>query len=109
LKRIWGDEYTFLLLIGLSIHKEEDREEGRRKLRAMMSDYEDDRENEDEDEDDGEPSERVIQSHFTDYNFTAEEVEFINKGWGSSEMFVHGYLWAQVLQGRGLRGGEGHC
>jgi hypothetical protein len=109
LKRIWGDEYTFLLLIGLSIHKEEDREEGRRKLRAMMSDYEDDRENEDEDEDDGEPSERVIQSHFADYNFTAEEVEFINKGWGSSEMFVHGYLWAQVLQGRGLRGGEGHC
>lgn len=36
LKENWGGEFKFLRAYGLSIHKEEDREEGRLILRAMM-------------------------------------------------------------------------
>ncbi|KAM7200324.1 hypothetical protein V8F20_005301 [Naviculisporaceae sp. PSN 640] len=37
LKRNWGSEYKFLKTHGLDIHNEEDREEGRRIVRATMS------------------------------------------------------------------------
>lgn len=37
LKKHWGGEYRFLLTYGLSIFKEEDREEGRGILRALMT------------------------------------------------------------------------
>ncbi|KAL5366367.1 hypothetical protein BJX96DRAFT_31768 [Aspergillus floccosus] len=37
LKTHWGNEYRFLLSHGLSIYKNEDREEGRAILRALMS------------------------------------------------------------------------
>ncbi|KAK4159267.1 hypothetical protein QBC43DRAFT_294202 [Cladorrhinum sp. PSN259] len=33
----WGGEFKFLAAYGLSIHKEEDREEGRRIARAMIA------------------------------------------------------------------------
>ncbi|KAK4033178.1 hypothetical protein C8A01DRAFT_40370 [Parachaetomium inaequale] len=36
LKRHWDGEFKFLLAYGMSIYKEEDREEGRRIVRAMM-------------------------------------------------------------------------
>jgi hypothetical protein len=36
LKREWGDEFKFLTTYGLSIYKDEDRDEGRRIVRAMM-------------------------------------------------------------------------
>ncbi|KAK4155335.1 hypothetical protein C8A00DRAFT_42055 [Chaetomidium leptoderma] len=36
LKREWGGEFKFLTAHGLSIYKEEDRDEGRRMARAMM-------------------------------------------------------------------------
>jgi hypothetical protein len=41
LAKHWGGEYKFLMMYELSIYKEEDREEGRRILRAFMSDTED--------------------------------------------------------------------
>ncbi|KAK3988224.1 hypothetical protein QBC44DRAFT_293333 [Cladorrhinum sp. PSN332] len=33
----WGGEFKFLAAYGLSIHKDEDREEGRRIARAMIA------------------------------------------------------------------------
>lgn len=36
LKKNWGDEYHFLRAYGLSIYKDEDREEGRRIVRGLM-------------------------------------------------------------------------
>ena len=33
----WGGEFKFLAAYGLSIYKEEDREEGRRIVRGMMA------------------------------------------------------------------------
>ncbi len=36
LKRDWGGEFKFLTTHGLSIYKEDDRDEGRRMARAMM-------------------------------------------------------------------------
>ncbi|KAK4182170.1 hypothetical protein QBC35DRAFT_396505 [Podospora australis] len=36
LQRHWGGEFKFLQAYGLSIYKEEDREEGRRIVRAFM-------------------------------------------------------------------------
>lgn len=41
LKQHWGGEFQFLIVYGLSIHKDEDRDEGRRIARAMMEDDED--------------------------------------------------------------------
>ncbi|KAL8388806.1 hypothetical protein RB595_008944 [Gaeumannomyces hyphopodioides] len=41
LKRGWGGEFKFLAAYGLSIYKDEDRDEGRRIVRAMMEHDED--------------------------------------------------------------------
>ncbi|KAK4157175.1 hypothetical protein C8A00DRAFT_29886 [Chaetomidium leptoderma] len=81
LERNWGGEFNFLRCYSLSIHKDEDRDEGRRIARAMM---EQDEQDEDEDED----PERSLQAHFADYNFTPEELDFIEAGWGNTEAFM---------------------
>ena len=84
LKRHWGGEFKFLLAHQLSIYKDEDRDEGRRIVRAMMEAEEDD-----EDEDGGVGNdERALQAHAADYNFAKEELDFIERGWGSSEGFM---------------------
>jgi hypothetical protein len=100
LKKNFQSEFHFLRQHGLSIYKEEDREEGRSILRAMSnlaSDYEDDdddekdEEDEDEEEDD-EDNEQALMGHMTDYLFTEPELEFIEERWGNSMnfMYTHG-------------------
>ncbi|KAL2024417.1 hypothetical protein VTK56DRAFT_8228 [Thermocarpiscus australiensis] len=88
LKRNFGDEFKFLLQHGLSIYKEEDREEGRAIARALMEEDDDD---EDDDEDEDEDEEFNPEGHFADYHFTDEELDFIENGWGNSEMFMLSY------------------
>ncbi|KAL2128193.1 hypothetical protein VTI74DRAFT_9529 [Chaetomium olivicolor] len=106
LKRHWGGEFKFLAAHGLSIYKDEDRDEGRRIVRAMMQKHEDeDRDMLTEggsgsrtgrsnglpgwlDDDVAEDSELSLEGHFADYNFTEEELEFIEGGWGNSESFM---------------------
>ncbi|KAK4137912.1 hypothetical protein BT67DRAFT_439130 [Trichocladium antarcticum] len=106
LKGHYETEFKFLVTQGLSIYKDEDRDEGRRIVRAMMEQDEDSdtdmltggasglgtgrskgllgSNNDDEAEDD----ERSLQGHFADYNFTEEELDFIERGWGNTESFM---------------------
>lgn len=86
LKHISGhkDEFHLLRDHGLSIYKDEDREEGRQILRALMADDDCAEEDADEDEDD----EWDPTGHQADYAFKAAELEFIEKHWGTSENFL---------------------
>jgi hypothetical protein len=86
----FGDEFQFLRAHGLSIYKEEDREEGRRIIRAFK--IRDDEEEEEEEEDEGgEDEEWDPTGHQADYAFTQEELEFMEEGWGTSENFLLSY------------------
>ncbi|USP77744.1 hypothetical protein yc1106_05018 [Curvularia clavata] len=91
LKTNFRDEYHFLLQHGLKIHSDEDRAEGRRILRAIMR--EDDEEDSDgepeDDEDDG--SEFDLEGHQADYNFSAEQLDWIGEHYGNSEAFMISY------------------
>ena len=81
LKANHRDEFHFLRDHGLSIYKEEDREEGRSMIRAFMKEDEDEADSGDGD------SEEEIQflrdleedptSHVADYHFSAKELEWI--------------------------------
>ena len=86
LKHISGykDEFHLLRDHGLSIYKDEDREEGRKILRALMAD---DKSAEDEDEED-EEEEWDPAGHQADYALKAAELEFIEKHWGTMENFL---------------------
>lgn len=74
-------EFHFLRAHGLRIDREEDREEGRLILRALM--LHSDEEDGDEDEQDWDPT-----GHQADYAFHHAELEFIEKHWGTSENFL---------------------
>ena len=91
LKDNYGGEFHFLREHGLSIYKEEDREEGRTIVRAMMQ--EDDEE--EDDDDDGDSFERELEqdptSHLADYHFSAKELEWIKKNYGHSGNFLLSY------------------
>ncbi|KAL8915366.1 MAG: hypothetical protein Q9171_000236 [Xanthocarpia ochracea] len=111
LKDNFGDEFHFLRAYGLSIYEEEDREEGRRILRALMDDgsldddgtdddgsTEDNEDSEDdEDRDPGSPDsfERELEedptSHFADRHFSAQELDWIKKNHGHSANFLLSY------------------
>ncbi|KAL8671578.1 MAG: hypothetical protein Q9168_003922 [Polycauliona sp. 1 TL-2023] len=114
LKDNYGDEFHFLRSYGLSIYKEEAREEGRRILRAMMGDDEDiavhhsrdetgsdDREYSDEDEDDSDEEdsqgsfERDMEedpgSHMADYHFPEKKLDWIRASYGHSGNFLMCY------------------
>lgn len=80
----FGNELLFLRANGLSIYKEEDREEGRQIVRAFIAKDEEEEE-EDEDEEEGEDEEWDPIGHQVDYAFTREELEFMERGVG-----VHG-------------------
>ncbi|KAL8789939.1 MAG: hypothetical protein Q9195_006600 [Heterodermia aff. obscurata] len=91
LKDNYGGEFHFLRGQGLSIYKEEDREEGRIILRAMMQEDDDG----EDDEDDGDTFLRELEqdptSHVADYHFSAEELEWIKKNYGHSGNFLFSY------------------
>ena len=92
LKTYYGDEYRFFQNEGLSIHKEEDREEGRSIIRAYMKEYEN------EDNPDGGDSDEEIQflrdleedptSHVADYHFSTKELEWIEALYKHSGQFL---------------------
>jgi len=102
LKENYRSEFQFLRDFGLSIYKDEDREEGRTILRSLMQreeeeeleDEEEDKEEDedkDEDEDEDEDSESSLEGHMADYHFTEAELEYIEKEYGNSMNFLYSY------------------
>ncbi|GAB1319250.1 hypothetical protein MFIFM68171_09460 [Madurella fahalii] len=83
LRKHWGGEFKFLLAHGLNIHKDEDREEGQRMVRATMA-------NGDENDGEAELSQNAWdpQGHFADHHFSGEELEIIERGWATFENFM---------------------
>lgn len=90
LKQHWGSEFKFLQAHGLSIYKDEDREEGREIVRAILAQNRDD-DDEDEDEDESSEKEWNPEGHFADYHFSESELEFIEGGWGNSANFMFSF------------------
>ncbi|CAG7558039.1 unnamed protein product [Fusarium equiseti] len=87
LKNHWGNEFKFLMSHGLNINKEDDREEGRSILRAIMADSDDD-DSDDSDvglgySNDDRPEVQLAESYFD-----ADELKFINKHYGDSLTFM---------------------
>ena len=83
-----GGEFQFLREQGLSIHKEEDRQEGREIMKAMMEDediYGDD-------DEDGNAFLRELEedptSHLADYHFSEKELDWIKKHYKHSGNFL---------------------
>ncbi|SPO04349.1 uncharacterized protein DNG_07034 [Cephalotrichum gorgonifer] len=96
LKEHWDGEFEFLLCHGLQIYKEEDREEGRAILRAIM-----DGRDSDDDEDGGNgwdyngwdsSDDDRSETQLADSYFDADELRFIRDNYGGSTtfMFAHG-------------------
>lgn len=83
LAKHYGGEFKFLMTHGLNIHKEEDREEGRRILRAVMAGSEDEAEHSDDDQESIESDdfqaeiERDPASHVADYKFTPDQLDWL--------------------------------
>jgi hypothetical protein len=100
LKKNFRSEFHFLRQHGLSIYKDEDREEGRSILRALRIEDDDEEEEkdekdsdeDDEEDEDEEDDEQALMGHMTDYLFTEPELEFIEERWGNSMnfMYTHG-------------------
>ncbi|KAI4727387.1 hypothetical protein E4T49_04881 [Aureobasidium sp. EXF-10728] len=98
LKKHYDSEFKLLRTYGLSIHKEDDREEGRRILRALMSDLEDDTI---DDSNDCQHSnkgdeflagmERDPTSHAADYKFSPDQLNFLKLHYGNATHFMHCY------------------
>lgn len=87
LKKNYGSEYHFLMQHGLKIHNEEDREEGRAILRAIMREDEmSELEGSKDEEDDFDESQ--FEGHQADYNFTERQLDWIEKHYRNSEQFM---------------------
>jgi hypothetical protein len=83
LKKNYGSESHFLIQHWLRIHDEEDCEDGRTILRAVMraedEDFDDQEEEFDEDE---------FEGHQVDYNFTEPQLAQIEKHYRNSDQFM---------------------
>ncbi|KAI4740077.1 hypothetical protein E4T50_09489 [Aureobasidium sp. EXF-12298] len=100
LKKHYGDEFKFLLSYELSIYKEDDREEGRRILRALMSDFEAEADALEDSEDDDRSIEsndfladleQDPTSHVADYKFSADQLDYVEVHYGHSGSFMRCY------------------
>jgi len=97
LKKHYGGEFRFLRMYELSIYKEEDREEGRRILRAFMSESEDEAEYSDDDQESVESDEFLADmeddptSHVADYKFTSDQLDFLKAYYTHSGNFMRCY------------------
>lgn len=91
LKGNFKNEYTFLQRYGLSIYKEEDREEGRAILRALIEDDKDtDTEVTDEytgSDDDSDD----LDGHMADYHFDEQSLDWIEKHYKNSRNFMFSF------------------
>lgn len=90
LKQHYGNEFKFLRDYGLSIYKDEDREDGRRLLRGLMEEDEDNEGNGSENSFLAE-LEADPMSHLADYNFSDDELDWIKKHYGYSSKFMLSY------------------
>ena len=90
LKKHYRSEYHFLRQHGLSIYKEEDREEGRVILRAIMREDEMSELGGSGDEEDDCDLSR-FEGHQADYNFTERQLDWIEQYYGNSEQFMISY------------------
>ena len=92
LKNNYKDEFHFLRNHGLSIYKEDDREEGRLIMRAMMEQDEgDDEKDSDSDNSFLRELEEDPMSHVADYHFSAKQLDWIKKHYKHSANFLHSY------------------
>ncbi|KAJ4364052.1 hypothetical protein N0V83_009507 [Neocucurbitaria cava] len=98
LKKNYGSEFHFLTQHGLKIHVEEDREEGRAILRAIMREDDmsedeesDDKEDEEFDDNEDDFDESEFEGHQADYNFTDRQLDWIEKNYHNSEQFMISY------------------
>ena len=95
LKDHYGGEFHFLRQHGLSIYKEEDRDEGRSILRALMQDDDSDDADELEDSDAGSINsflrdlEQDSTSHFADHLFSEPELDWIKVHYRHSGNFLY--------------------
>ena len=90
LKKNYGSEFHFLVQHGLKIFSDEDRQEGRAILRAIMQET-DTSEGEDLDDNEDEFDESELEGHQADYNFTERQLEWIEQNFGNSERFMISY------------------
>jgi hypothetical protein len=90
LKKNYGSEFHFLIQHGLKIYVQEDREEGRAILRAVMGKGEMSEDGESDDQEDG-FSESEFEGHQADYNFTHRQLDWIEKNYHNSEQFMISY------------------
>lgn len=104
LRKHYGNEFKFLSTLQLSIYKEDDREEGRRILRAFMLESEDDTdadissvEDPDDDPESDESNDFLAEleqdptSHLADYKFDEDQLDFVKKHYGHSGNFMRSY------------------
>ncbi|KAF2667468.1 hypothetical protein BT63DRAFT_426337 [Microthyrium microscopicum] len=116
LNKHYDGEFKFLRTLGLSIHKEEDREEGRLIARGFMEDDAktqtsstsqaskqptvdvemiDPNDETSDDDDDGDTFLQELEddpmSHLADYNFSAKELKWIKKNYKYSSRFMLSY------------------
>jgi hypothetical protein len=90
LKKHYGGDYRFLRMYQLSIYKEEDREKGRRILRAFMEQSDDDEDSDENDEFLAEMEEDPT-SHVADYKFDSHQLDFLKTHYGHSGNFMRCY------------------
>ncbi|KAF2803710.1 uncharacterized protein BDZ99DRAFT_511861 [Mytilinidion resinicola] len=81
LKAHYGNEFRFLQTHGLSIYKDEDREEGREIVRAFMAD--------ESENDEAEKSDEDMEGHVVDYLFDERSLDWIEKHYGTSMNFMY--------------------
>ncbi|KAH7151668.1 hypothetical protein B0J13DRAFT_522014 [Dactylonectria estremocensis] len=79
LKKHYGSEFKFLQSHGLSIYKDEDREEGRAILRAIVFNDDDEAGEDEEDSDVFDP-----EQHSADDKFSQEGLDWIEAHYGNS-------------------------
>ncbi len=91
LKKNWGGEYKFLLQHGLKIHNEDDRTEGRSILRALMEEDASDEDFGGDFGEDFEDEEFDFEGHQADYNFSSQQLDWIEQHYGNSETFMLSY------------------
>lgn len=95
LKKNYGGEFKFLMSFGLKMHNEDDREEGRRILRAFMSEEDDELMADSDDAEDSDESNDFLAeleedptSHLADYKFSSDQLDFIKKNYRHSGNFM---------------------
>ncbi|KAL2030954.1 hypothetical protein VTO58DRAFT_108309 [Aureobasidium pullulans] len=95
LKKNYGGEFKFLMSFGLKMHNEDDREEGRRILRAFMSEEDDEPMADSDDAEDSDESNDFLAeleedptSHLADYKFSPDQLDFIKKNYRHSGNFM---------------------